>query len=186
MNSACNTSFRHLLVGLPKTADSQRWDILAKVPMTGEGAPNIVNGRPLPPPFNVGVEMLHGLLIDRFGLKTHTEEREITVYAPPDCGERQAEADASRRIRADRSLRFHGFRCISCRPSGKSCRVGSALQAARFVGIRTKCAMQCRMTCDHEPAVADLASSRSTLSRFCKVRKLIPNISAASLRLPCT
>jgi uncharacterized protein (TIGR03435 family) len=68
-------------VGLPKTADSQRWDILAKVPMTGEGAPNIVKGQPLPPPFSVGVEMLHGLLIDRFGLKTHTEEREITVYA---------------------------------------------------------------------------------------------------------
>ncbi len=39
-----------VLVGLPKSADTQRWDITAKVPSTGEGAPNVVNGRPLPPP----------------------------------------------------------------------------------------------------------------------------------------
>jgi uncharacterized protein (TIGR03435 family) len=70
-----------MLVGIPKSADTQRWDITAKVPMTGEGAPNIVNGRPLPPPLSVGLEMLRGLLLDRFELKTHTENREVTVYA---------------------------------------------------------------------------------------------------------
>jgi uncharacterized protein (TIGR03435 family) len=69
------------LVGLPKTADSQRWDIVAKVPSTGEGAPNVVGGRPMPPPLSVGLEMLHGLLLDQFELKTHTENREVTVYA---------------------------------------------------------------------------------------------------------
>jgi uncharacterized protein (TIGR03435 family) len=70
-----------MLVGIPKAADSQQWDIVAKVPSTGEGAPNTVRGRPQPPPLSVGLEMLHGLLLDRFGLKTHTENREITVYA---------------------------------------------------------------------------------------------------------
>ena len=35
------------LIGLPKSADSQRWDIVAKVPSTGEGAPDVVGGRPL-------------------------------------------------------------------------------------------------------------------------------------------
>lgn len=70
-----------VLVGLSKSADSTRWDIDAKVPSTGEGAPNIVRGRPLPPPLSVGLEMLHGLLLDRFELKTHTENREVTVYA---------------------------------------------------------------------------------------------------------
>jgi uncharacterized protein (TIGR03435 family) len=70
-----------LVVGLPKTADSQAWDITAKVPSTGEGAPNVVGGRPLPPPLSVGLEMLRGLLLDQFELKTHTENREITVYA---------------------------------------------------------------------------------------------------------
>jgi len=69
-----------LVVGLPKSADSQRWDITAKVPTTGEGAPHIVNGRPAPPPLSVALEMLRGLLLDQFELKTHTENREVTVY----------------------------------------------------------------------------------------------------------
>jgi uncharacterized protein (TIGR03435 family) len=69
------------LIGLPKFADSQHWEILAKVPSTGEGAPNVVRGRPLPPPLSVGLEMLRGLLLDQFELKTHTENREVTVYA---------------------------------------------------------------------------------------------------------
>ena len=69
------------VIGLPKSADSQRWSITAKVPSTGEGAPNVVRGRPQPPPLSVGLEMLYGLLLDRFELKTHTENREVTVYA---------------------------------------------------------------------------------------------------------
>jgi len=71
---------KDLVVGLPKFADETRWEINAKVPTTGEGAPNVVNGRPLPPPLSVGLEMLNNLLIDRFELKTHREQREITVY----------------------------------------------------------------------------------------------------------
>jgi uncharacterized protein (TIGR03435 family) len=70
-----------VLVGLPKSASTDRWDILAKVPSTGEGAPNIVRGRPQPPPLSVGLEMLRGLLVDQFQLKTHTDRREVTVYA---------------------------------------------------------------------------------------------------------
>ena len=70
-----------IVVGLPKYADGQRWEINAKVPTTGEGAPNTVNGRLMPPPLSVGLEMLNGMMIDSFGMKTHTENREITVYA---------------------------------------------------------------------------------------------------------
>jgi uncharacterized protein (TIGR03435 family) len=70
-----------VLVGLPKSADSQRWDIIAKIPSTGEGAVNMVRGRPTPPPFSVACEMLRGLLLDQFELKTHPESREVTVYA---------------------------------------------------------------------------------------------------------
>jgi uncharacterized protein (TIGR03435 family) len=70
-----------MVVGLPKSADSERWEINAKVPSTGEGAPNVVNGRPQPPPLSIGLEMLRGLLVDQFELKTHTETREVTVYA---------------------------------------------------------------------------------------------------------
>jgi uncharacterized protein (TIGR03435 family) len=70
-----------MVIGVPKSADSQRWDITAKVPTTGEGAPNVVRGRPQPPPLSVGLEMLRGLLLDQFELKFHTENREVTVYA---------------------------------------------------------------------------------------------------------
>jgi len=71
---------KDIVVGLPKFADQTHWEINAKVPTTGEGAPNVVNGRPLPPPLSIGLEMLNNLMIDRFGLKTHREQREITVY----------------------------------------------------------------------------------------------------------
>jgi uncharacterized protein (TIGR03435 family) len=70
-----------MVVGLPKSADTQKWMIEAKVPSTGEGAPQIVNGRPLPPPLSVGLEMLRGELVAQFELKTHMENREVTVYA---------------------------------------------------------------------------------------------------------
>ena len=70
-----------IVIGLPKSADTQRWDILAKVPTTGEGAPNRAGGQPQPPPLSIGLEMLRGLLVDQFELKTHTENREVTVYA---------------------------------------------------------------------------------------------------------
>jgi uncharacterized protein (TIGR03435 family) len=70
-----------MVLGLPKSADSQSWDITAKVPSAGEGAPNVVRGRPQPPPLSVGLEMLRGLLLDQFELKFHTENRDVTAYA---------------------------------------------------------------------------------------------------------
>jgi uncharacterized protein (TIGR03435 family) len=70
-----------ILVGLPKSADSERWVITAKLSTTGEGAPHMVGGRPSPPPLSVALEMLRGLLVDQFELKTHTENREVPVYA---------------------------------------------------------------------------------------------------------
>jgi len=69
------------VLGLPKSADTQRWDIIAKLPTTGEGAAITTNGRQLPPPLSVALEMMRGMLVDRFEMKTHTENREVTVYA---------------------------------------------------------------------------------------------------------
>jgi uncharacterized protein (TIGR03435 family) len=69
------------VLGLPKSAETQRWMIEAKVPSTGEGAPQMVNGRLAPPPLSVGLEMLRGELVSQFELKTHIENREVTVYA---------------------------------------------------------------------------------------------------------
>jgi uncharacterized protein (TIGR03435 family) len=70
-----------LVVGIPKSAQSQRWEINAKVPATGEGAPTMIGGRLMPPPLSVALEMLRGLLVEEFELKTHSETRESNVYA---------------------------------------------------------------------------------------------------------
>jgi len=69
------------IVNLPKSADSLVWDITAKLPGSGEGAPMSGGARPLPPLRSVVMEMLRSLLAERFELKTHTENREATVYA---------------------------------------------------------------------------------------------------------
>jgi uncharacterized protein (TIGR03435 family) len=69
------------IVGLPKFADSQIWDVTAKFPGTGEGSPIVTGGRTVQPTQSVLLKMVQGLLADQFELKTHTENREITVYA---------------------------------------------------------------------------------------------------------
>jgi uncharacterized protein (TIGR03435 family) len=69
------------IVGLPKSTDSQLWDITAKFPSTGEGSPIVTGGRTVPPTQSVLLKMIQDLLVENFELKTHTENREITVYA---------------------------------------------------------------------------------------------------------
>ena len=65
------------VIGLPKFADDVRWDIVAKMPQTGEGAPQLVQGQRQPAPFSVAAEMLRGLLVDSFEMRTHTENRRV-------------------------------------------------------------------------------------------------------------
>jgi uncharacterized protein (TIGR03435 family) len=70
------------IIGLPKFAETQLWDVTAKLPSSGDGAPVASGGpRPQPPPRAVVMEMLRGLLEDQFELKVHKENREATVYA---------------------------------------------------------------------------------------------------------
>ncbi len=78
-----------MVIGLPKSADSQVWDITGKMPSSGEGAPIANSARPQAPPRSVALEMLRGLLADQFELKTHTENREVTVYAMTLAGGKQ-------------------------------------------------------------------------------------------------
>ena len=68
------------VIGLPKSADNVRWDIVAKMPETGEGAPLLVHGQRQPPPFSVAAEMLRRLLVDSFEMKTHIENRQVTAW----------------------------------------------------------------------------------------------------------
>jgi uncharacterized protein (TIGR03435 family) len=87
-----------VIFGLPKSADSQLWLITAKLPATGEGAPIGGGARPQPPQRSVVMEMLRGLLADQFELKTHTENREVTVYAMTVSGKpKMTQADGTQR-----------------------------------------------------------------------------------------
>jgi uncharacterized protein (TIGR03435 family) len=89
------------VIGLPKSADDVRWDIVAKMPETGEGASRLVQGQRQPPPFSVIVEMLRGLLVDSFEMRTHIENREVTVYVLTLAGKK---SKMTRADMAERSL----------------------------------------------------------------------------------
>lgn len=87
------------VIGLPKSATTQAWDITGKVPTTGEGALNSVGGQLRPPPLSVALEMLRGLLVDQFAMKTHTENREATVYLLTSIGKpKMTRADDAERV----------------------------------------------------------------------------------------
>jgi uncharacterized protein (TIGR03435 family) len=87
------------IIGLPKFAETQRWDITAKLPSTGDGAPIGGGARPQPPPRTVVMEMVRGMLADQFEMKTHTENREVTVYAMTVSGKpRMTQATGNERM----------------------------------------------------------------------------------------
>jgi uncharacterized protein (TIGR03435 family) len=120
-----------MVIGLPKSADDVRWDIVAKMPETGEGAPRLVHGQRQPPPFSVAGEMLRGLLVDSFEMETHTENREVTVYVLTVDGKK---SKMTRADEAERSL---------CKPDNN---------ASRPASTPTK-AMSCKNTTMEEFAV---------------------------------
>jgi uncharacterized protein (TIGR03435 family) len=62
-----------MLVGLPKSADTNHYDVAAKVATSGA-----VNAQDLD--FDTLQVMLRGLLANRFGLKVHMEDRPVTAY----------------------------------------------------------------------------------------------------------
>jgi uncharacterized protein (TIGR03435 family) len=102
------------VIGLPKSADNVRWDIVAKMPETGDGAPLLIHGQRQPPPFSVATEMLRRLLVESFELKTHTENRQVTVYVLTMVGNK---SKMTRAEEAERSV---------CKPDSQPPRSASA------------------------------------------------------------
>ena len=88
---------RFRVVGVPKSLDATRFEVVAKAP-TEEGAIAGWNG----PVWN-GVDldsmrmMLRALLVDRFGLITHSEDRLVSGYALVSTKPKLRRADASNR-----------------------------------------------------------------------------------------
>jgi uncharacterized protein (TIGR03435 family) len=63
----------------PKWLDSDHWDIIGKAAMDAQQG---ANGKPVPPQFEQEdlEHMLQSLLMDRFGLKVHMEDRPVSAY----------------------------------------------------------------------------------------------------------
>ncbi len=89
------------VIGLPKSADDVTWDIVAKNARDRRGAPAPRSRPAAAPPLSVAVEMLRGLLVESFEMKTHTENREVTVYALTVAGKK---SKMTRADEAERSL----------------------------------------------------------------------------------
>lgn len=70
---AFNTNTGEQIAGLPKWADVDRFDITAQAPSMGPSAPPLDMESVAP--------MLRSLLVDRFKMKYHTEDRSVSTYA---------------------------------------------------------------------------------------------------------
>jgi uncharacterized protein (TIGR03435 family) len=77
------------ITGMPDFVNSERFDIVASAPSAGTGAPAIDNEALLP--------MLRALLVDRFKMAYHTEERPVSAYTLVAAKPKMKKADPSSR-----------------------------------------------------------------------------------------
>ena len=87
-----------MIVGAPKWFDQDRWDIVAKPPSAalsggGPNGPNI--------DFDSVLTMVKSMLGERFGLKTHMEERPINAYTLVAVKPKMKPADPNGRIKCE-------------------------------------------------------------------------------------
>jgi uncharacterized protein (TIGR03435 family) len=73
VSGAFGVNIREQLAGLPDWADSERFDVFAKAPSEGPSAPAIDR--------DAANVMLRTLLVERFKIAYHTEDRQLPVYA---------------------------------------------------------------------------------------------------------
>ena len=67
-----------MVVGTPKWMDTDRFDIIAKT--SSEVVPAAPNGQMMDVDIDAVFQMVRALLVDRFKLVTHTEERPVSAY----------------------------------------------------------------------------------------------------------
>jgi uncharacterized protein (TIGR03435 family) len=86
---AFNANNNESIVGVPKWADSERFNITAKAASTGPLTAGIDNEALAP--------MIRSLLVDRFKLTYHTEERPLTAYSLVAAKPKMKKADPASR-----------------------------------------------------------------------------------------
>jgi uncharacterized protein (TIGR03435 family) len=73
LSRAFNVNNNDAIVGLPAWVDSERFDINAKAPSMDPNSPPLDNDAMAP--------MIRALMVDRFKMKYHTEERPVSAYS---------------------------------------------------------------------------------------------------------
>jgi uncharacterized protein (TIGR03435 family) len=77
------------VTGLPGWADTERFDIIAKAPSAGPSSPAL--------DYETVGPLLRALLVDRFKLKYHTEERPVSAYSLVSAKPKMKKADPASR-----------------------------------------------------------------------------------------
>jgi uncharacterized protein (TIGR03435 family) len=90
---AFNTINNDQVTGLPKWADTELFDITAKAPSAGPSAPAIDMESAAP--------MIRALLVDRFKMAYHTEERPVTAYSLVSAKPKMKKADPASRTHCE-------------------------------------------------------------------------------------
>jgi uncharacterized protein (TIGR03435 family) len=86
---AFNTNNLEQIIGVPKWAGMDRFDIVAKTASAGPSAPALDNDAVAP--------MLRSLMVDRFKMTYHTEERPVSVYSLVSVKPKMKKADPTSR-----------------------------------------------------------------------------------------
>jgi uncharacterized protein (TIGR03435 family) len=86
---AFNVNNSDQVAGLPKWADTERYDITAKAPSEGPSAPAMDPDAMAP--------MIRALLVDRFKMTYHTEDRPVTAYSLVPAKPKMKKADPASR-----------------------------------------------------------------------------------------
>jgi uncharacterized protein (TIGR03435 family) len=109
-----NPNDSEVLVGAPKWLDSDKFDILAKA-----SSDALANTGPTRPPIDIEDlrTMLQGLLIERFQMKTHKEDRPVSAYTLIAVNPKLRKADPLSRTRCQEGPG----------PDGKDPRIASAV-----------------------------------------------------------
>jgi uncharacterized protein (TIGR03435 family) len=91
-----NANDKEMLEGAPKWLDSDKFDILAKV-----SSEALTNAGPARPPIDIEDlrEMLQALLIERFQMKVHKEDRPLTAYTLIAVNPKMKKADPTSRTK---------------------------------------------------------------------------------------
>jgi uncharacterized protein (TIGR03435 family) len=90
VNRAFNLNIGDQVVGLPKFADTDRYDIVAKAPSEAASAPRMDMESVAP--------MIRALLVDRCKMTYHTEDRPVTAYSLVAAKPKMKKADPDSRI----------------------------------------------------------------------------------------